>query len=350
MKIDDLPTYQDIIQHLKGKKDRKVNLLLGNGFSRAYDNSIFSYNALGAFIETTDDPLLQKIFSATKTKNFEQIMQQLDNFCVFAKVFSADKTIIESVNEGRFRLKKSLIKAVKELHPEHIFKIPDENIDKCSDFLHYYLASDGNIISTNFDLLLYWVLVKKLKDECNDGFGRDVEYPDEYHPDNQPDVSELRWEKKEKQNIFYLHGALHLFDEGVEIVKEEYESNLCLLEKIEKRMESKNYPIFVTAGNAEEKMHNIVHNKYLSNCYDRLSTISGSLITFGFNFGDYDSHIISGIKAASAVSRYKNDEEPLLSLYIGVYSDSDLEHIKSIKHKFKCKKVEIYNAKSANIW
>jgi hypothetical protein len=56
MKIDDLPTYQQILEDL-GKKGRLIHLLFGNGFSMAYDKNIFSYNALSTFIENIDDPL-----------------------------------------------------------------------------------------------------------------------------------------------------------------------------------------------------------------------------------------------------------------------------------------------------
>ena len=51
---------------------------------------------------------------------------------------------------------------------------------------------------------------------------------------------------------------------------------------------NKEYPIFVTAGSAKEKLNHIMHNKYLSFCYDELCKIEGSLVTFGFNFGVFD--------------------------------------------------------------
>lgn len=112
-------------------------------------------------------------------------------------------------------------------------------------------------------------------------------------------------------------------------------------------MENKDYPIFVTAGNAKEKLNHIMHNKYLSFCYDEFSSIQGSLITFGFNFGDYDTHIIDAINKAAHYGKKSGDK--LFSTYIGVYSDTDLEHIESIRGKFKCK-ITPYNARTTNIW
>jgi len=50
MKIDKLMTYKEVIISLN-KKERTKHLLLGNGFSMAFNNNIFSYNALSKFIE-----------------------------------------------------------------------------------------------------------------------------------------------------------------------------------------------------------------------------------------------------------------------------------------------------------
>src|SRR5690554_7541077 len=46
-------TYDYVIEYL-AKNNRQKHLLLGNGFSMAYDSGIFSYNALNKFIESID--------------------------------------------------------------------------------------------------------------------------------------------------------------------------------------------------------------------------------------------------------------------------------------------------------
>lgn len=221
-------------------------------------------------------------------------MQQLDLFANVAQVFNADKELIDKIKHTSETLKNSLIDAVKAMHPEHVFKIPEEKNAACCTFLEDYLVNDGYVFSSNYDLLLYWVLMRNTCKNAGDGFGREVENPlgDEYVPDYEPEYSELRWGKnKDSQSVFYLHGALPLFDTGIDIIKEEYNGDY-LLDNIKARMEKKEYPIFVTAGNANEKLTHIMHNKYLSFCFDKFSSIKGSLITFGFNFGDNDTHII----------------------------------------------------------
>ena len=93
------------------------------------------------------------------------------------------------------------------------------------------------------------------------------------------------------------------FDTGIEILKEEYTGEHMLLENVKARMENQEYPIFVTAGSGKDKLTHIVHNKYLAYCYERLSSISGSLISFGFNFGLFDDHIIKVINKASKIGK-----------------------------------------------
>lgn len=347
MEIDKLQTYQQVIDYLD-KQKRPRHLLLGNGFSMAYDNKIFSYNALSTFVERTDNELLKKLFATINTKNFEQIMQQLDNFCEIAQIFSSDELLVDKLRKASTTLKASLIEAVKELHPEHVFIVPEENSKKCHLFINDYISKGGKVFSTNYDLLLYWVLMRNNSKFAIDGFGRDLENPDVFVKEENLEYSELRWGKyKTDQTIYYLHGALPIFDTGIEIVKEEYDTQHYLLEKIKERMEKKDYPIFVTAGNAKEKLNHIMHNKYLSYCYEDFSNIKGSLITFGFNFGDYDTHIIDAINKAAHYGKKSGDK--LFSIYIGVYTDSDLAHIEQIKNKFAFK-VTPYNARTAEIW
>lgn len=342
-----LETYDEVMTYLT-KKNRQAHLLLGNGFSMAYDSKIFSYNALHRFIENLDNELLSKLFEIVNTKNFELVMQQLDNFCELIEAFGSDKALKSKVEEASIKLKESLINAIEELHPEHVFKIAEEKSEACAVFLKNYLEKQGNIFTTNYDVLLYWVLMRNKIPNAIDGFGRDRENADEYVSEDEVEYSELRWGKhKERQTVHYLHGALPLFDTGIEIIKEEYDSAHFIMEKIKARLEKKEYPVFVTAGTGDQKLTHIMHNRYLTNCYENLSSIEGSLITFGFNFGEYDEHIIEAINIAAKHGKKVKDR--LWSVYIGVYSDDDKKHIERISSKFSCK-VRIYDAKTAPVW
>ena len=342
-----LMSYDNVISSLI-KKKRTPHLLLGNGFSIAYDPNIFSYNALHTFIHRIDDPLLTKLFDIVNTKNFELVMQQLNNFCELIEAFSTDKKLLEDVRKASSSLKCSLVDAIKELHPEHVFEISDDECAHCAEVLSPYLDHKGNIFSTNYDVLLYWVLMRS-KLSNGDGFGRDREDDPDDHETELELSDELYWGRNAStQTVHYLHGALPIFDTGIEVIKEHYDGDY-LLENIEKRLERGEYPIFVASGNGEEKLNHIMHNRYLSYCYETLAGIEGSLVTFGFNFGEYDHHIIEAINTASKRKKDKEFKDKLWSVYIGVYSDEDRKHIEKIAHKFK-PKVTLYDAKTVSIW
>lgn len=344
----ELESFDDVAEAMKSK-GRPFHLLLGNGFSMSYDPEIFSYNALYDFIENLEDDLLVKLFSIVNAKNFEVIMSQMDTFVQLLNAFGSDEALKKQVESSMDQLKRSLLDAIRALHPEHVFEVPQDQSDACARFLKPFLETEGHIFTTNYDLLLYWILMRNEVMEAVDGFGRYRENPeDEYVPEEELEYSELRWGKhREDQVIHYLHGALPLFDTGVEIVKEEYDSERYLLENISERIFRGEYPIFVTAGNAREKLTHIMHNRYLTHCYEAFSSMEGSLVSFGFNFGENDHHIIDAINRAA---KYGRKEPPKLwSVYLGVYSDKDRERIERLESRLKCK-VHIYDAKTASVW
>jgi len=347
LKFEDLPNYQSVIKKLNQRTHPK-HLIMGNGFSMAYDHKIFSYNALYDFIDKLEDSTLSKLFEVINTKNFELVMRQLDNFIEMARAFDDTGNMVKALEDANQLLQESLIEAVSSLHPEHVFEVPEAESKSCFNFLQEYLSNKGKVFSTNYDLLLYWILIRNKPESSIDGFGKEHLNPVETRRGEDAEYDDLLWGKyKEEQTVFYLHGTLPIFDTGTEIEKEIYRDSKYLLANIKERMDNKEYPIFVTAGNGTEKLNHIYHNRYLTFCYEKLSKITGSLVSFGFNFGEYDEHIIEAVNKAA--KRGAQSGEKLFSIYIGVYSEEDLEHIKNIQEKFDCK-VNVYNAQTANIW
>ena len=340
-------TFDEVMTSLE-KKKRQVHLLLGNGFSMVYDPMIFSYNALYDFISSQKDEVLIKILSAMKTKNFELMMAQLEVVSSLLKSLGADAKLQKQVEDAHSKLKTSLLDAIKSLHPEHVFKIADEKSQACAKFLDRFLRTGGQVYTTNYDLLLYWVLMRQEVPNAIDGFGRELLNPVEAAGGGEPGWWGLGWGKKrENQNIFYLHGSLPLFDTGTQVIKEQYDGGGYLLENISTRLEDGEYPIFVTAGNGDDKLSQIRHNPYLSDCYDHMSELDGSVVTFGFGFGEYDGHIIEALNKAT---KFGTRLPPKLwSVYIGTYSDLDADYIDSIQHKFHAK-VHTFDAKTVKLW
>lgn len=238
------------------------------------------------------------------------------------------------------------------MHPEQVFTVDEAKSKHCADFLREYIDNDGHIFSTDYDLLLYWVLLRNGVENFVDGFGREAENLEDgvYTPEEDIEWSELIWGKyKSSQNVHYLHGALPLFDEGKDIIKVEYDGSNYLLDVIKKKIEKGSYPVFVAAGISNEKMQHISHNKYFQYCYDSLCRITGSLVVLGFSFGENDTHIIDAINEAAWHNHKGSPNDKLVSVYVGVFSEDDYKHMQSIKKKFQVK-MECFNARTAHIW
>lgn len=343
----DLLNISDVHVAIAKNKTRQFHLLLGNGFSMAYAPQMFSYNALHEFVSKIDNDLLQALFRVVATHDFERVMQQLEMFAALGEALGIGDDLRQRIEGAGVALKKSLIDAIRALHPEHVFTIPEAKCAACIAFLRPFIDSKGSLFTTNYDLLLYWILMRGgLK--AIDGFGRDRESPDEYVPSEELVYSELRWGRNlSGQNVHYIHGALPLFDTGVEIVKEEYQDGAFLLQQITKRVEAGEYPVFVTAGSGTQKLTHIRHNPYLQHSYEALASLDGSLVTFGFNFGDQDSHIVDALQRAAHDG--KKVAPRLWSVYIGAHSDQDKERAGELAGQLKCK-VHVFDSKTAGVW
>ena len=339
--------FDAMMAELQSKK-RKAHLLLGNGFSMAYDPAIFSYNALYDFVSSLHDKVLAGVLGAMKTKNFELMMEQLETFSKLLDVFAGPADLKEKVEHAHQGLRKSLIDAIKSLHPEHVFTIPAEKSAACAAFVNRFLETGGSIYTSNYDLLLYWVLMRQAVPNACDGFGRELLNPAEADQKADQEWSKLWWgPNRSRQNVFYLHGALPLFDTGAEVEKEQYDEAGYLLENIKTRIEQDHYPVFVTAGNGHEKLAQIRSNPYLADCYDHLSAVDGSLVSFGFGFGGYDTHIIEALNRAT---HHPTKGTPKLwSVYIGVFSEADRQRAEEVAKQLHAK-VHTYSAQTAAIW
>ena len=340
--------FEDVMTAL-AKKKRTAHLLLGNGFSMAYDSSIFSYNALFDFVASLQDPLLARVLGAMKTKNFELMMEQLDAFTVLLDVFEGDEAIKTRVQAAHDGLRRSLIDAIKALHPEHVFKVPAEKSASCAKFIDRFLKTGGSVFTSNYDLLLYWILMREGVPNACDGFGRELLNPVEVENKTEEQVwSELRWgPNRSNQNVFYVHGSLPLFDTGTDVVKEQYDEDGYLVEKIRARIDADDYPVFVTAGTGDEKMAQIRANPYLADCYDHLSSVDGSIVTFGFAFGDSDLHIVEALNRATHLG--SKDVPKLWSIYIGVFSEGDMKRAEALGRLLHAK-INTYDARTAQLW
>lgn len=123
----------------------------------------------------------------------------------------------------------------------------------------------------------------------NDGF-----LFSEYNPNKTP------------QNIFFLHGAFHIYIDGKhKVYKITQEQDNALYNKLEEIINSEEKEILCILTNAsKDKENSIKDNIYSKNCFDKIRQLNGSLMIFGSSLAENDKHIFNQVKESKISKIY----------------------------------------------
>ena len=269
----------------------KINLLLGNGFSRACRNDLFSYTALFDAAKEQgllDDHLLET-FDILGTDDFEIVMRALDDSARVYSVYAPDAPqLANRMRSDADTLRDTLAQVISANHPERANEIADAEFQHCRRFLRGF----DSIYTLNYDLLLYWSLMQNDIDgepmKCDDGFRQPEDGIEDY----------VEWTLDiQTQNIFYLHGALHIFDGGSIIQKYTWSNTgIALVDQIRDALSKNRYPIYVSEGSSKSKRERVLHNAFLIRGYRSLASLSSPLVIFGHSLSENDDHVLDCIE------------------------------------------------------
>lgn len=335
-----LLTFSDAVAAASGTKPK---LLLGNGFSRACRDDIFAY---GALFDRADfralSPSARRAFAALGTTDFERVMRALRDSARLVREYDSVSTALAQTFEADADgLRDVLVRTIAQNHPAYPAEISDAAYGACRDFLAHF----ETIYTVNYDLLLYWALMHAASGATvshDDGFRTPEDGPQEY----------VSWDidKSNSQNVFYLHGALHLFDTGPELVKYTWcNTGVRLVEQIREALGLNRYPLFVAEGTSENKYERIRHSDFLSRAYRSFANIGGVLFIHGHALADNDDHILRLI-----------DRGKVRFLFVGVFGDPDseanvalfrrAERMAASRTVRRSLAVQYYDAASAQAW
>jgi hypothetical protein len=333
-------------QALKQAEGGKKHVLLGNGFSRACRNDLFAYEALFTQAQETLSPRAKNAFHALRTTDFEVVMRALQQAVDLVHVYAPTNAALAKLfTEDTEKLRDVLAQAIASSHPDRPNKIKDREFAACRLFLSHF----DNIYTLNYDLLLYWALMHNDVDDQviagNDGFHQPEDGPEDYV---EWDVGGVR-----SQNVFYLHGALHVFDAGAEVRKYTWcNTGIALVDQIREALGQNRYPIYVTEGTSKSKMKRIQHSAFLSRALRSFAQISGSLFVYGHSLANSDEHVLRLIERGK-----------IKTVYVSIYGDpnsKDNQRIISRARGFTdcralCSRrnklgVAFFDAASAKVW
>lgn len=337
----EMMTFAEALEDAKGYK--KPHLLLGNGFSIACRPNIFLYGKLYENADFTKlSPTAKFAFDALETHDFERVIKALRDAQKILSIYGAPSSFTDNLKKDADSLRELLVQTIAASHPAWPGEITEQEYKNCREFI----ANFDKIYTFNYDLLLYWAQMHTEEGDnprSDDGFRK--------QEDNY-DADYVVWESSQshEQNMFFLHGALHVFDAGAEIQKYTWiNTGLRLVDQIRDALSKDFFPLFVSEGTSSEKLERIRHNDYLAKAYRSFSQISGALFIYGHSLAENDEHYLKRIEKGK-----------VSCVYIGIYGDLNAASNKQIISRANQLasgrarrwplQVRLFDAATAHVW
>jgi hypothetical protein len=320
-------------------------LLLGNGFSIACRPDCFTYRRL---LDEADLSNLSVdghgLFDAEETTDFEEIINSLRVAARMATFYeTSDADLAARLLQDADVVKDALAVTLARNHPDNVSEIQPAEYAAARHFLGHF----DRIFTVNYDLLLYWTLMQEMEPEItsDDGFRQDHDEPEADWVSWNPYIGGARG-----QNVHYLHGGLHLFEEGPTLKKLTFSrTGVALIDQIRDALDREAYPLVVTEGTSTEKHARIRHSDYLSRGLRSLVACSGSIFVHGHSLADNDAHVLRAI-----------GEGKFKGAFVGVHGNPDTpENLETVRRAEVLARtrpegnplaVHFYDADSASVW
>lgn len=272
-------------------------LIIGNGSSVALDDA-FSYKSLKEYAENNKcfDQNVLELFKEFDTDDFELILRLVWHATVINEKLGVRDKKTKKAYEN---IRDALISTVRDIHSNY------DVIDRSLLDLYNFTQKFRTIISLNYDLIMYWILMygnsKRDGHKFKDCFIRGRFNRNWY---------EFRNKLYEKENtlVFYPHGNLCL---ARDIEDEEFKieaNGHRLLDRILSNWDSnKMIPLFISEGTKDKKLKAIETSAYLNTVYyEVIPEIFKSykrskeknfynLVIYGWSLGEHDEHILRQI-------------------------------------------------------
>jgi len=139
---------------------------------------------------------------------------------------------------------------------------------------------------------------------------------------------------RETQNLFFLHGAFHIYRDGKIEKKITQSSDKALYDRLEEILNNDERDI-ICIFQAENKISEINKSEYLKNAYNKLSKLGGTMVIIGCSLSENDNHIYEQINKSG-----------INTLYISATKASKSKIEERVKKIFHSKKIVLFEAES----
>lgn len=317
------------------------NLIIGNGASVALHQK-FRFDSLKEEAEKlrlfNDD--ISKLFIEFDTSDFELILRLVWH----AKLINKHLGIVDQKLDSAYEnIKQALIKVVKEVHCEH------SDIADQLPQLYQFTKQFRTVVSLNYDLILYWILMYGNRNEDGHRF-KDCFQGSGLFRNNWQDLRNPIRKEKEVTLSLYQHGNLSIFRDAknteTKVQRGDFEG---LLEVITSQWENNKIPLFVAEGTGTKKLESIKSSSYLSTIFYEvlpdLITQKANLVIYGWSLGKQESHLVKQIfknkqSGKVAISIFQNNQEECHRIYRLIKNEKVAPNIE----------IEFFDSQSSGCW
>ncbi len=261
-------------------------VLLGNGFSQAWNAAIFNYASLFQVANFGDrDVQIRTLFERLNTWDFESVMRTLLSAELVGEVHGFEQGVIDTIKSDQAILKEALLTAVSDNHP----RLPNELTRAQYEAVRKFLSRFSQIFTVNYDLLMYWARNQDLEPawKTDDGF-RAAQLWKGYGTD---------------QAVHFLHGGLHLYEDPTGIRKHVYTGEVGggIVGQVRDNLNQQppRFPLFVAEPTYQKKKERIDRSPYLSYCLRALTSVATPIFILGHSMDQNDMHIFEAIRKSA---------------------------------------------------
>lgn len=252
---------------------KKSSILLGNGFSINFSDTLIYKNLYDLFITKCSNES-KALFNAFETRNFELVLESIEIAKTVCETLSINNPAFENFKK---EVREGLIDSINTIHPRPIsvdYKLVSSVAKQIKDF--------NQIYTTNYDLFLYYIVLDthKFGDHFFNSHSR------KYNAFGEPD-------QMSNNHIYFLHGALFLFEHEITTLKILRPNDGWLLNEITEQIANNNYPLFISEGKSETKLKAIQSNKYLLFALNQFTKCNDkNLVIYGQSLSGQDEHLV----------------------------------------------------------
>lgn len=309
VKLDFMKSAHEIVkEHIKDiyqEKNKDIYLLLKcfrNYFTLNYDPLL--YLLLMKFKKSETDEVSNEAIAIQNTLKFQQDDMNKENelYTKIRQAYNKGLWSIEIAGNGK---KQNLNKFTKT--------------EFLSEVEKYFKSSKykGKTIKKAVNLLWEEKEEKDKMVNLNDGFW--------------PELNEFSYGSNRAQNLFFLHGAFHIYNKNTKTFKFIQKNDKALYQKLEEILEREDEDV-VCVFTDKNKEKEIKGNEYLSAASDKLLTIQGAIVIIGSSLSDNDKHIFDKI-----------NQSDIDTIYYASHEDNKEKDSKKLNELFYGKEIVLFD-------